>query len=138
VVASSPNATLSAIVSENRNGSCGTKPIAPRNVASGIRRTSTPSRNTVPGGGSCSRASKLISVDFPDPVGPTIATVCPAAIRAETCCRTRVSPYENVRSRNSISPLTVELAAELVEFAEMNSSLDREIEELCVFCVLGG
>ena len=28
--ASSPNATLSASVSENRNGSCGTKPMAPR------------------------------------------------------------------------------------------------------------
>ena len=67
-------------VSENRNGSCGTKPIAPRSVASGISRTSTPSRNTVPGGGSCSRGSRLISVDLPEPVAPTNAAVCPASI----------------------------------------------------------
>ena len=87
-IASSPNATLSASVSENRNGSCGTKPIAPRSTASGISRTSTPSMNTVPGGGSCSRASRLISVDLPEPVGPTSATVCPASMRAETWSRT--------------------------------------------------
>ena len=66
--ASSPKATLSASVSENRNGSCGTKPIAPRSTASGMSRTSTPSMKTVPGGGSCRRASRLISVDLPDPV----------------------------------------------------------------------
>ncbi len=35
-IASSPNAMLSASVSEKRNGSCGTKPIAPRSTASGI------------------------------------------------------------------------------------------------------
>jgi hypothetical protein len=62
-------------VSENRNGSCGTNPIALRSVASGISRTSTPSMNTVPGGGSCSRANSEISVDFPDPVTPTNAAV---------------------------------------------------------------
>jgi len=39
---------------------------------------------TVPLGGSRSRASKLMSVDLPDPVTPTSATVCPASIRAET------------------------------------------------------
>jgi hypothetical protein len=33
--------------------------------------------NTVPGGGSCSRASSEISVDLPEPVTPTSATVCP-------------------------------------------------------------
>ena len=43
---------------------------------SGISRTSTPSMNTVPGGGSCSRASSEISVDLPEPVTPTSATVC--------------------------------------------------------------
>ena len=75
---------FSAIVSENRNGSCGTKPMAPRSVASGISRTSTPSMKTVPGGGSCSRGSRLMSVDLPEPVGPTIATVCPAATVSET------------------------------------------------------
>ena len=33
---------------------------------SGMSRTSTPSMKTVPGGGWCSRASRLISVDLPD------------------------------------------------------------------------
>ena len=75
---------LSAIVALNRNGSCGTNPMAPRSMASGISRTSTPSMKTVPGGGSCSRGSRLISVDFPDPVAPTIAVVVPAGIVSET------------------------------------------------------
>ena len=56
----------------------------------GSSRTSTPSTNTVPGGGSCSRASRLISVDLPEPVTPTSATVCPASMRAETWSRTGV------------------------------------------------
>ena len=89
---SSPNATLSASVSENRNGSCGTKPMAPRRTASGISRTSTPSTKTVPGGGSCSRASRLMSVDLPEPVTPTSATVCPASMRADTWSSTGGPP----------------------------------------------
>ena len=83
-----------ATVSENRNGSCGTKPIAPRTVASGSSRTSTPSMNTVPGGGSCSRASSDSSVDLPEPVRPTIATVCPAANgHVDVAAGLRASPY---------------------------------------------
>ena len=46
--------------------------------------------NTVPGGGSCSRGSRLISVDLPDPVAPTSATVCPASIRSETSIEDRL------------------------------------------------
>ena len=75
---------LSATVALNRNGSCATNPIAPRSVASGICRTSTPSMKTVPGGASCRRGSRLSSVDFPDPVAPTIAVVVPAGIVSET------------------------------------------------------
>ena len=44
------------------------------------RRRRTPCR----GGGSCRRGSRLISVDLPEPVAPTIATVWPGAIVAET------------------------------------------------------
>ena len=33
-----------------------------------------------------------VSVDFPEPVTPTSATVCPASIVAETCLSTGVSP----------------------------------------------
>ena len=80
---STPNAMFSAMVSENRNGSCGTNPIAPRSSASGISRTSTPSMKTVPGGGSCSRGSRLTSVDLPEPVAPTIAAVWPASMRSD-------------------------------------------------------
>ena len=60
-----PNAMFSAMVALKRNGSCGTKPIAPRTAASGRWRTSMPSTNTVPGGGSWSRGSRFSSVDFP-------------------------------------------------------------------------
>ena len=86
-------------MSENRKGSCGTKPMAPRNRSSGISRTSTPSMNTVPAGGSCSRGSNEISVDFPDPVAPTNATVCPGSMRSDTSSSTgRSAPgYVNVR-----------------------------------------
>ena len=53
----------------------GTAPAARSRSRRGARRagwsrTSTPSTNTVPGGGSCSRASRLISVDLPEPVTP--------------------------------------------------------------------
>ncbi len=79
-----PNATLSASVSENRNGSCGTKPIAPRSSRSGMSRTSLPSMNTVPRGGLCRRGSRFTRVDLPDPVPPTIATVSPAFTENDT------------------------------------------------------
>ena len=75
---------FSPIVSEKRNGSCGTKPIAPRIVASGISRTSMPSMKTVPGGGLWRRGSRPISVDLPDPVAPMKAAVSPASMRSET------------------------------------------------------
>ncbi len=78
---------------------------APRSTASGRSRTSTPSMNTVPGGGSCSRASRLTSVDLPEPVGPTIATVWPAVdARRHVVQHRRRRRSANVRSRNSISP----------------------------------
>ena len=83
---------FSAIVALNRNGSCGTKPIAPRSTASGMSRTSMPSTNTVPGGGSLSRGSRFSSVDLPDPVAPTMAVVVPAGSIAEMSRARRVSP----------------------------------------------
>ena len=55
---------------------------------SGMSRTSTPSMNTVPGRGSCSRGSRLISVDLPEPVAPTRATVWPGSMTAEMPSRT--------------------------------------------------
>ena len=67
-----------AIVSEKRNVSWGTKPTARRRRSRGISRTSCPSTKTVPGGGSKRRGRRLTSVVFPDPVGPTTATVAPA------------------------------------------------------------
>ena len=78
--------------------------MAPRSTDSGRSRTSTPSMNTEPGGGSYSRASSEMSVDFPEPVTPTSATVSPAAIVADTWLSTRASPNANTRSRNSIAP----------------------------------
>ena len=43
---------------------------------------------TVPGGGSCSRGSRLIRVDLPEPVPPTNATVWPGSMRRLTSFRT--------------------------------------------------
>jgi hypothetical protein len=79
---------FSAIVSENRNGSCGTKPMAFRSTGNGMSLTSTPSTKIVRGGGSCIRGKSESSTDLPEPVGPTSATVCPASIFTETFLRT--------------------------------------------------
>ncbi len=71
--------TLSSIEREKRKASCGTQPTVARSVASGSVVTSRPPTNTVPGGGSQSRASSRPSVVFPAPVGPTTATMPPGA-----------------------------------------------------------
>ena len=92
-----PNATLSASVSENRNGSCGTNPMMPRSSFNGMSRTSRPSMNTVPRGGFWRRGSRFTSVDFPDPVAPTIATVSPAFTEKETLLSTSRLPYEKTQ-----------------------------------------
>ena len=58
--------------------------MAARSAGNGMSRTSIPSTNTVPRGGSYSRGSRLMSVDLPEPVGPTTASVSPAATRSDT------------------------------------------------------
>ena len=64
----------------------------PRSSFSGMSRTSRPSMNTVPLGGFCSRGSRFTSVDFPDPVAPTIATVSPAFTENDTSLSTSRLP----------------------------------------------
>ena len=103
--ASMPKATLAASVSEKRNGSCGTNPIAPLNTANGHSRTSTPSTNTVPGG-------RIVQAGQQADERRTFRSRSDR--RARRSARTRswqrhaastfVPPYSNVRSRNSISP----------------------------------
>ena len=39
---------------------------------------------TEPRGGSCNRGRRLISVDLPEPVAPTKATVWPASMLSDT------------------------------------------------------
>ena len=51
-------------------------------------RRSTPSSRTCPSAGSTSRTSRPASVDLPEPVGPTTATVLPAATSSVTSCST--------------------------------------------------
>ena len=46
--------------------------------------TSTPPTSTVPSVLSNSRRMRLTSVDFPAPVLPTMAVVCPGAVAKET------------------------------------------------------
>ena len=70
---------LSAMEREKRSASCGTQPTVARSVASGSVVTSRPPTNTVPAGGSHSRASSSPSVLLPAPVGPTTATISPGA-----------------------------------------------------------
>ena len=57
--ASKPKATLPAIVSEKRNGSCDTKPMAPRRSSSGSSSTSMPSTAPAVPSPKCARTSLL-------------------------------------------------------------------------------
>ena len=81
VGASTPKAMLSRIEVENRNGSCGTKPMAPRSCASGSSRTSRPSSSTAPSLTSNRRGSSCTSELLPAPVRPTIASFWPGSMR---------------------------------------------------------
>ena len=71
---------FSNTVSENRNVSCGTMPIARRSDASESCRTSWPSISTWPEVASKRRGIRWTRELLPAPVGPTIATVLPAGI----------------------------------------------------------
>ena len=72
------SAMFSAIVAENRNGSCGTHAIAAaqrgqRVVGRGARRP----RGSRPAAARSGAAASCSSVDLPAPVGPTTPSVCP-------------------------------------------------------------
>nr|CAB3446859.1 unnamed protein product [Digitaria exilis] len=75
VASSLPNSMFSRIVVANSTGSWLTSPICARSHLSRSRRMSTPSSITSPADGSAN------TVDFPDPLGPTRATVRPAGTR---------------------------------------------------------
>ena len=59
------------------------KPIARRSASRGICSIATPSMNKEFGGALYSLGISSTSVDFPDPVAPTIATVFPFGIASE-------------------------------------------------------
>ena len=82
-------------------------PMAARSVERESSRTSTPSRNTVAGGGSIRRGNTDSSVVLPLPVAPTIATVCPGSTTRSTSRRTGRPPKLNVRWRSSRRPATL-------------------------------
>jgi hypothetical protein len=84
---SMPKPMFASIVSEKRNASWATNPIARRSTSSGQSLTSTPSTRTAPGGGSISLGMKLTSVDLPLPVRPTIPSDVPAGTLTETWSR---------------------------------------------------
>ncbi len=64
--------------------------------------------NTVPGGGSQSRASRSPRVDLPLPVGPTTATVSPGATSKLTSRSAGArSVYVNVRCENRMPGVVV-------------------------------
>ena len=83
---------LLAMVSLNRNGSCGTTLIASRRVRSGMTRTSWPSTRTRPLLGSIERVSSCPSTVLPLPVGPVMPRKVPAGTCRFTPFRTGLSP----------------------------------------------
>jgi hypothetical protein len=64
-----------------------TTPICDRNDSRLTLRMSMPSIVTLPECGSQSRCSSAMAVDFPAPVSPTRATVCPGSAVKETSLR---------------------------------------------------
>ena len=69
-----------------------TTPTSARSCCRSRSRTSTPPRKTCPGSGSTARESSDASVDFPEPVRPTSAQVCPAGTRQADVLRGRSVP----------------------------------------------
>ena len=67
-----------------------TTPTARRRRWRSRSRTSTPPRNTVSRGGSIARETRAASVDLPEPVRPTRATVWPAGTRRSMPCKANV------------------------------------------------
>jgi len=103
---SAPKEIFSSIVSENRNVSCGTKPMLFLNVFTGMHLISLPSTSTAPSVASINRGIKLINVVFPLPVGPMMAKVMPGFIFKFIFFKTGFSSYEKDTFSNSISPLS--------------------------------
>src|SRR5262249_17877740 len=77
-----------------------------RSRVRGILLIGYPSTRIEPGSASSSLGTRFINVDFPDPTGPTSATVWPGAILRSMSIRVGRDPpaYVKVRLRNSISP----------------------------------
>ena len=100
---SEKSAMFSASVPARTSVRCVTTPTAARSFCRSIPATSRPPRKTEPGSGSTARDSSDASVDLPEPVRPTRATVSPAGTRRFTPCRAKVpSAYEKCRSRSSM------------------------------------
>ncbi len=110
-VSRSPYEILFAAVSENKNDSCGTKPIFVLRMSSGIFLTSIPSIKTSPDVTSYKRGIKFMNEVFPEPVCPTIARVVPLGIFKLMLSRIkgRCSAYLNETFLNSISPFISEI-----------------------------
>ncbi len=75
---------FSATLAENRKLSSATKATWERSERTSTERRSAPSISTAPRLGSYSRASSATRLVFPDPVGPTSATVRPASTASST------------------------------------------------------
>src|SRR3954454_24661380 len=75
---------FSATVAENRKLSSATNAICDRSELTSTLRRSAPSTSTVPRLGAYNRASSATRLVFPDPDGPTSATVRPASTVSST------------------------------------------------------
>jgi len=72
----------------------GMKAIPRGTFCSGSSRVmSFPSKRTVPLVGLMSPKMALRSVDFPEPLGPMMQMISPAAARMDAPCRTSILPY---------------------------------------------
>ena len=83
---------FSATVAEKRKLSSATKAIELRSEWTSIVRRSAPSTRTSPSVGSYSRAISATRLVFPEPVGPTSATVRPASTSRSMSARDGSAP----------------------------------------------
>ncbi len=83
-----PRRMLARTLSSNRNVSWATYASSAGSAPRASWRRSRPSMLMPPVAGSQRRASSMATVDFPAPVGPTIATVLPGATEKSTPTKT--------------------------------------------------
>ena len=113
---------LYAIVSANKNGSCGTTINLRLKSAFSTRVKPTPPNKTFPRVGSANLAISRASVVFPDPDGPTNAMCCPPG----TCKLIELSTGVSSSTSSSRDPYAKLTSTKSIDNAPFGSRVGEE------------